>query len=58
MKREQHEATRETLQHEKSAIVKVHQIAQMDNGPSVDGTLYTGQKYLLQIAYLMITIPY
>ena len=51
MKRVQHKVTREKLQHEKSARVKyakkkctrvVHQGAQMDNGSSVDGPLYTG----------------
>ena len=51
MKRVQQEATREKVQHEKSARVKYANKksaqekctrAQMDNGPSVDRPLYTG----------------
>ena len=52
MKRVQHETTREKVQHEKSSIVKyvkkVHKNStwQMDNGPSVDGPLYTASLML------------
>ena len=44
LKRVQHEATREKMQHKKNARVKNAKKSVIDNGRSADGPLYTGSE--------------